>query len=667
MTVYDIESDSPQTRAIAVAGGTPAEDRLHRADRNTGEISDGEVRQQLGRILNSAAFGNSIRLSRFLAYIVTKTLSGNRDDVRECSIGMDVFDRGDSFDPRMDSVVRVEARRLRRMLGDYYRGEGCRDRILIDVPKGSYVPVISRREAGAGAQSSPDAAAHAIPCIAVLPFTDLSPDRDLEHLCAAMSEQLTDLLTAVEGIKTVSATSCSALRRGSWDVREIGRKLRAHWLVQGSLRKSGEALRVSVRLSSCETGFQLWAASYDHPAAGVFQVQDKIGAAVVEALKPCVGIKEPARRTVLTENAEAYEGYLHGRFHYAKQNRPGLTKAIACFQRAICADPGFAAAHAALSRCYRQAALMGLATAAQAMPAARAAALCALGLEPSSGEALSALASVLATFDLDWDAAEARFEQALDSTPVTNLTRHAYALFFLIPQRRFEEALRQLELVKESDPFSPLNGAARSWTHFLAGSIDGAIAQAESLLELNETCVMGQLALGWALAEAGRRAESIEVLEQAKAITGSSSIILGSLGLVYGRAGRERDARNILQQTVLRPYDAALVHTGVGELDAAVAALEGAMSERCPRQVWIGVDPRFAALRSDARYAELLRKLGLPQPVASKGHAAAANATMQGLSSVRHQQQQASRAAQGTLLWQDSAVLARNSDEGTLR
>lgn len=606
---YGVSDRAPGSRH------TTAEDGTNLAD---------AVKEHLRRILSSRSFANSIRLSRFLDYIVSKSLSGQRDDIREYNIGVDVFDRGESFDPRVDSVVRVEARRLRRMLSEYYRNEGSLDGIRIEVPTGSYVPSISRAEHAGGVDSPPGEDETAPASIAVLPFTDLSPERDQEHFCDGMSEQLIDLLTAVDGIKTVSRTSCFAFKGRRQDVREIGEKLGVQWIVEGSVRKSGETLRVSVRLSRCENGFQLWACSYDRTAFDVFEIQDEIGRAVLAALKGCVRNGAAPRQAVRTCSLEAYDHFLRGRFHYAKQNRPGLQKAIDSFKKAIAADPGYAPAHVALSRCFRQSALYGLLPSSEAMPKARAAAMQALALDPANGEAHAALAGVLSAFDLDWDAAGAKYADALRCPPVSNLTRHSYVLFYLIPKRRFEEALEQLALVTESDPLSPLNGVARSWTHFFTGRFQDAIEHANSVLETNETNVMGQLALGWALGEADRASEAVAVLEQAMAVAGGGSIILGSLGFAYGRAGRAAEARRVLKTASLRPFDAALVHIALGNSEKALESLEEAVQERCPRQVWIGVDPRFSSLRGDARFTNLLHRLGLPQPARARAAASAA-------------------------------------------
>jgi TolB-like protein len=252
-----------------------------------GIMPDAAIREQLDKILSSDWFRKARRLSRLLRYAVEHTASGGADNFKEFLLGVEVFDKPPSFDPRLDSIVRVEVCRLRSRLRNYYETDGRRDAILIEFSKGNYVPEFKLREFPAVPDPIPTAAApwrSRPPIVAVLPFVDFSSANDQEYFADGLTEEIIQALTRIPGLQVVAQTSVFQYKHQPNDVRRIGRDLEADAVMEGSLRKAGQVLRITAQLANVATGCILWSETYERMLQDVFAVQEEISRSIVEAI-----------------------------------------------------------------------------------------------------------------------------------------------------------------------------------------------------------------------------------------------------------------------------------------------------------------------------------------------------------------------------------------------
>jgi adenylate cyclase len=249
-------------------------------------ISTSEIRAELERILSSGIFATADRMKRFLCFVVTETLEGRGDELNESQLGAEVYDRNGIFDPRVDSIVRVDAGRLRSKLREFYVSDGRSNSIRIDIPKGSYKPSFKKLKDLDASRSTQRFAKEqaAMKTVAVLPFADLSPHRDQDHFGDGVSEELAFALSRVPNLRVISQTSAFAFKGERTDVREIGRQLGVKSIVEGSVRKAKQKLRVMVRLADVATGFQIWSEVYTLESRDVFSAQEEISRSVTKAL-----------------------------------------------------------------------------------------------------------------------------------------------------------------------------------------------------------------------------------------------------------------------------------------------------------------------------------------------------------------------------------------------
>ncbi len=247
-----------------------------------------EVRDQLVRVVNSPGFVSSTRLCRFLTHIVNRTIDGDIDSLKEFSIAMEVFDRTSKYDPNIDAIVRVEARRLRGKLKAYYEdGQGRVDPVLIGLRPGSYVPVFrwldaqpAKHREEIGAATPPGRI-----CVAVLPFLNMSPEPEQDYFCDGISEEITNSLTRVSGLTVIARTSAFHFRGANVDIREVGQRLGANLVIEGSVRKAGEQLRITAQAIQTESGHHLWSETFRRELKDVFAIQEEIAQSVADLLQ----------------------------------------------------------------------------------------------------------------------------------------------------------------------------------------------------------------------------------------------------------------------------------------------------------------------------------------------------------------------------------------------
>ena len=317
-----------------------------------------QVKNSLAKILQHEAFAQSNRQSRFLSYIVETTLEGKGGTLKQFSIGLDVFDRDENFDPSIDSIVRVEAGRLRSKLRDYYAEDGSKDEVLIEVRKGRYAPsFIFRKFDESTQQSTTEHGKHLIiddkPHIAVLAFSNSSGDAEQEYFADGISEDIITDLSQFPDLAIISRHSTFSYKYRHVDAAEIGRELGADFVLTGSVRKSGDKVRVSAQLVRTVDLRQLWADRYDHAINDIFRVQDEVSSNIIHALQMTLKINtQKSAEPRHTQNLEAYDCVLRGAEYARKSNREDLTQAVALFRKAISLDNEYAEAYARLSRIY---------------------------------------------------------------------------------------------------------------------------------------------------------------------------------------------------------------------------------------------------------------------------------------------------------------------------
>ena len=574
----------------------------------------GQIRTQLQKVLSSTAFANAERMRRFLEFVVEHTLSAPNEHLKEMTIGLELYAGHGEFDPRITAVVRVDASRVRTKLREYYSSEGTADPMVIDLPKGSYTPVF--REAQVDSPR-PAMTSFTEPSIVVLPFSNLSPDPEA-YFSDGLTEEIIHALSSIRGLRVVARTSAFALKHRNADVREIGRALNVGFVLEGSVRKSGNALRVTVQLASTSDGYQLWSRRYERSLEDLFAVQDEIALAIADMLR--VGTASQPRALLANAgNFEAYEWYLRGRHHLNRQTREEFHRAIECFEEASVRSPEYAPAFSGMAVAWLYLGLFAMDAPFDTLPKAQRAAARALEIDHCEGDALSVSACSKAMFEWKWSEAEALFRRSLHTQPRSDLSAHLFALFVLLPMARIEEALSMLDDAKRIDPLSLLVAASRAAVLLMARRVGEAELECRRALELDANFWRALVGLGRCHEARGGYDDAIVCFEHAKAVSDNVPTAIGALGRAYALSGRTKDAHlllaeldNLARSRYVSPYGRVLIYLGLGD-DKVFDWLEHSCNERAGWLMYLATDPRFDPLRQDARFHSLLERLGLPR------------------------------------------------------
>jgi TolB-like protein/Tfp pilus assembly protein PilF len=453
--------------------------------------------------------------------------------------------------------------------------------------------------------------------IAVLPFKPLVPDGRDESLEMGMADTL---ITRLSNLRQIVVRPISAVRgytRLDQDPVEAGKAQRVDAVLDGSLQRAGDRIRVTVRLVSVPDGTPLWADRFDEKVADIFAVQDSISEKVAEtlALKLSPGEKNQLARRY-TENPEAYQLYLRGRYYWSRRTEEGMKKAIEHFQQAISLDPRYALAHVGVGDCYAWLAL-GSIPPMEAVPRAKAAATRALEIDDQLAEVHPIFAWTLFTYDWDWFGAEKEFKRAIELNP-NYATAHLWYWAYLERMGRFDEAQREMQKTLELDPISLANNSYVGRSLYYAGQYDQAIAQYQSTLEMDPNFPLAQTLLGLAYVQQSRFKEAIDLGEKQSTFAGGTADGAACVGYAYARSGNTLGARKVLEhladQSQLRyvsPLSSAIVYLGLGDKDHAFDWLEKAYAMHNPDITTLKVDPIFKSVRSDPRFSDLLRRIGL--------------------------------------------------------
>lgn len=470
-----------------------------------------ELEDQLARILASGAFTKAERMSRFLRFVLQETINGHKNDLKEYTIGLAVFDRPPSFDPQADSIVRGGARRLRAMLADYYANEGRLDPIHIELPKGGYIPLFTpgaqvppQLADSPVIQTAPPPPKHLVKValiagilllaacallllglrqqsptpelssIAVVPFRDLSPNQDQEALCEGLAEEFIHTLTAVPGMRVVGSDSALRVRVDESGARRFGERLDVQAVLHGSVQREADRLRVWVRLVEVKDGSHILSTMYDREFTDLFAIQDDVVQSVVTALRGSNANWQGATPVPPhSRNVEAWNLYMRGQFHDRRSTPGDIEKARVFFEQALRIDPKYALAYSGLSDIFTFRAAdpkRQVESLRQSAALARKAA----ELEPNLPAARLSLATGRA-YNWDWPGAEEEFQHALKLDPRFGLARIWYALFYLMARGQTAGALAEAREALRSDPLSPALHRDYGWILYLARDYEAAL------------------------------------------------------------------------------------------------------------------------------------------------------------------------------------------------
>jgi adenylate cyclase len=455
--------------------------------------------------------------------------------------------------------------------------------------------------------------------IAVLPFVDMSPGRDQEHFTDGIAEELLDALARIPGMHVPARSSSFSFKGQNTDVREIGRRLGVQAVLEGSIRKEGNRVRINAQLVSVRDGYHLWSDSYDRELSGVFAMQDEISRAVVDALRVRLGREQQQAPIVRqgTRDVEAYELYLRGRhFYWNQRNKRGFEQALAFYRKAIEQDPAYALAHAGMADAYAD--LATYTDRAEAFRNSRAAAEQALRLDPDLAEAHNALAYVAIYFDWDFDEAERRYQRVLELNPGYVLAQLDYGYFLYRVRGRHEEGLRAVRRAMELDPLTGWLHGSLSHLYSSSRRYHEALQAANDAIRLDPQSPAGHLNAARAYRGLGRFGEALthHQREVSLFVGPDSDYLPFDYAYTLAVMGQTAEARRMLREIQAKPLAnqnpaaIATVHAALGDRNTALRLLEQALTQK-DSHLFLLYTPEFDTLRADPRFQDLRRRVGL--------------------------------------------------------
>jgi len=416
-----------------------------------------------------------------------------------------------------------------------------------------------------------------VPSVAVLPFANMSGDKENEYFSDGLAEEILNLLARIPGLKVIARTSSFAFRGREQDIRKIAGTLGVSNVLEGSVRKAGNRIRVNAQLIHAQDGTHIWSERYDRDLTDVFAIQDEIGQAIAEALKLRLTVHTPV------VNVEAWQLCLKGEYHRLRFTPDGFAKAKDCFEQAIAIDPNYAEPHNRLAMYYHMVGLVGIEPITETAPRARVASAKALEIDPSNHEVHRTLAVLAAAYDHDWKAAETHFRKAMAPEPVHAATRYAFGTYYLLPLNRVPEALEQARLALDLDPLSMLLHFGMAWSLYCASRYKESAECARRALEIDSNSYFVWHVLGLAQLRIGQPQEAATSLARSVDLAPWYHIARGFLAAAYERLGdRERslECGRRLAESHPETVGAAVYYSATGEVDSMFQALEGAYRHR---------------------------------------------------------------------------------------
>ena len=457
-----------------------------------------------------------------------------------------------------------------------------------------------------------------LPAIAVLAFTDMSPARDQEYFCDGIAEEILNGLAKIGGLRVASRTSAFRYKGQAMDICDIGRQLKVDTVLEGSVRKSGNRLRVTAQLIKVADGFHLWSERYDRTAEDIFAIQDEISEAIVGTLRVELQphAEDVPRRHA--RNAAAHNSYLKGRYCWNRRSPDSLKAAIGHFQEAIAEDPGYAAAYAGLADSFVMLGMQMFVPPRESLPRALAAARSALELDPSLAEAHVSLAGALTLYEWNWNGAMAHFERAMKLNPEYATACHWYGTFFCAARGREEDSIRAMQRAQDLDPLSLPIGADFGLVLMMMRHYQEAIEQCRRIIDLDSSFFRPYWYIARAYTQLARWDDAFQALGKARELSQRDARVEAALGFAYARSGQPAEAVRIIDwlktasgSRYVSPCATAIIAAGLGDAEMAFAWLDRSLADRAGWHIWLKVDPYFDSLRGDPRYSGLLNRMGL--------------------------------------------------------
>jgi TolB-like protein len=584
---------------------------------------DQAVRRELESILSSHGFVQSKRLTEFLRFVVERHLDGKDDELKETFIAVEVFGRKADYDPKLDSIVRTEAGRLRSKLIEYYAGEGRNNSVVIALPKGRYTPLFRITEVAAAddkrtlrsrwSRIGLVTLALAIAVIgywwvshrrlpidiAVLPLKNLSPDAANEYFADGLTDEIIRDLSLIEGLAVRSRTSSFVFKNASRNLGEVAKQLGVDFIVEGSVLREGRRLRINAQLVRVADDFMLWSGRFDRELTDIFAIQDEISRGVVNNLRLRLG---HTRRRYET-SIEAYDLYLQA-LALRVQGPRGIARGIGTFEQAIAKDPSFAPAYAGLGSAYAVRSIQfPVDHPPDELQKMRAAAEKAIELDPLLADAHEALGLVYSRYG-QWEQAEKSFRYAIQLDPNRSITYTEFALYLLRVLGRNNEAIQLLRIAERADPLSPEVQSAMGFLLIAAGRFNEAAEHCHKMSAgdgRKKTCT-ARVRLGQ-----GNLSEAIQLLFDED----DNPARRGFLGYAYARAGRRDEAEKMAAASGYA-NEKALIFAGLGDKERTLEALDQ-MAIVGPQRIGIYLNvPELSLLRGDPRLKAFRKKVGLP-------------------------------------------------------
>ena len=455
--------------------------------------------------------------------------------------------------------------------------------------------------------------------IAVLPFTNISPDQADEYFADGMTEELISSVSKMKGLRVIARTSVMRFKGANQPIAEIGRLLNVGSILEGSVRKAGDKIRISVQLVDPSNEEPRWSQEYDREIRDVFAIQSDVAQKVAEALREHVlGGVARGEEGKATSSTEAYLNYLRGRHFWNKRTEQDLKKAIGFFTDALTSDGNYAKAYTGLADSYAALALLEFMAPHEAYPKAREAVARALSLDAQLAEAHTSLGLIRFQYDWEWKGAEEAFREAIHINPNYAPAHHLFA-DYLKAMGRFDEALAEIEKAQELDPLSLAINTGVGHVLYLSRQYDRAIEQYRRAVELDPSFMATHVWYGRPYLEKGMFAEAISELETAVKLSGESTLALAMLGHGLASAGRKDEAMHILAKLMERSknqyvpsYWIAVLYNGFRDREQVAVWMRRAFEERSSWLVWSNVEPRFAWLRDDPDFASLMNAMKFP-------------------------------------------------------
>jgi TolB-like protein/DNA-binding winged helix-turn-helix (wHTH) protein/Tfp pilus assembly protein PilF len=456
----------------------------------------------------------------------------------------------------------------------------------------------------------------------VLPLENLSGDKDQEYFADGMTDDLIANLAKIHSLRVISRSTAMSYKGTHKPLSQIASELNVDAVVEGTVLRVGDRVRITAELVQVSTDRHLWADTYESQMGDILALQNRVSSAIVNEIRINL---TPADVERLAKNPavapEAYENYLKGRYYWNKRSDENLTRAIGYFEEATHQAPDYSLAYAGLADCYAiiSAEIFGTMSPSQAAPKAKAAALHALDLDPTLAEAETSLATVRFNYDWDWSGAAAGFAKAIKDNPAYATAYQRYSLY-LMAMARPEDSVEQINKARELDPLSISINFSLGWRFYMARQYDRAIQQLRNTLEMDPSYELPHLVLGLSYAQKGDFSRALPELRKAVELSRGTPLMISALADATARSGNKDEAEKLLANLILQskkqyvsPYYFALVYLGLGQRDKAMDLLEKAFADRSNGLVFLNVEPALDDLRSNPRFVALEQKLNFPR------------------------------------------------------